>query len=162
MKVKILEVDSDQLISAEIKKGDKKEMPSLADGWSFNFNKHILSKGKRVFVLVKEDTPTIIEGCMIFSNHEFFGPFMDYLEVAPHNWGRNGKYKRIAGCLIAYACRLSFKETIGAERGILTFKALLRMETRNDIWRIYTEPNIWLSRIRSVIWKYIVTKVRFL
>lgn len=126
MKVKIIEVGSSQLIGAKIREGDKKEMPSLTDGWSFNFNKQILSKGKRAFVLVKEDSPTVIEGCMIFSNHETFGPFMDYLEVAPHNLGKKGKYKGVAGCLIAYACRLSFKETIGAERGILTFKAFAK------------------------------------
>jgi len=89
MKVKILEVDSDQLISAEIK-GDKKKCPRwLTVGLLILIN-IFYRKEKRVFVLVKEDTPTIIEGCMIFSNHEIFGPFMDYLEVASHNWGRNG------------------------------------------------------------------------
>ncbi len=44
MKVRILEVDSGQLVSGEIREGDKKEIPSLADGWSFNFSKHSLVK----------------------------------------------------------------------------------------------------------------------
>ncbi|MGV3610331.1 MAG: hypothetical protein ACO1N0_05250 [Fluviicola sp.] len=129
MKVRILEVDSDELISAEIRKGDEKEMPSITDGWVFNFNRHSLSKGKRAFVLVKEDSPTIIEGCMIFSIHETFGPFMDYLEVAPHNLGSTGKYKRVAGCLIAYACGRSFKDGVGFNRGVLTFKAFAEDES---------------------------------
>ncbi|MNK05389.1 hypothetical protein D3C87_232710 [compost metagenome] len=138
MKVKIVEVNSDQLVSAEIREGNKKEMPSLSDGWSFNFSKHSLGKGKKVFILVKEDSPTIIEGCMIFSIHETFGPFMDYLEVAPHNWGSNGKYKRVAGCLIAYACRLSFKEGTGNNRGILTFKAFAEnKDSHEHLERLY-------------------------
>lgn len=123
MKIKILEIDSEELIRAVIREGIKSEIPSLKDGWYFNFNKHALVKGKRTFVLVKEDSPTIIEGCMIFSLHETFGPYMDYLEVAPHNLGRNGKYKRVAGCLIAYACVLSFEEGAERDKGILTFQA---------------------------------------
>lgn len=138
MKVKIIEVDSGQLIGAEIREGDKKELPSLADGWSFNFNKHILSKGKRAFVLVKEDSQTVIEGCMIFSNHETFGPFMDYLEVAPHNLGSKGKYKGVAGCLIAYACGLSLYEGDSPDKGFLTFEAFSEDENaQNRLEKMY-------------------------
>lgn len=123
MKVQILEVDSEELVRAIIREGLKNEIPSLKDGWWFNLKKQSLLKGKRTFVLVKEDSVNVIEGCMIFSIHETFGPFMDYLEVAPHNKGRSGKYKRVAGCLIAYACTLSFAEGVGADKGILTFQA---------------------------------------
>jgi hypothetical protein len=147
MKVKILEVDSDQLITGEIRKGEKKEMPSLTDGWVFNFSKHSLGKGKRAFILVKEDSPAIVEGCMIFSMHETFGPFMDYLEVAPHNLGSNGKYKRVAGCLIAYACTLSFEEGIGEDRGILTFQAYSQ-DSKEYLEELYRKKyravkNVW-------------------
>ena len=59
---------------------------------------------------------------MSFSIHETFGPFMDYLEVAPHNKGAKGKYKKVSGCLIAYACGLSFEKGKQEDKGILTFK----------------------------------------
>lgn len=123
MKVLILEVDIDELIRGIIREGKKAEMPSIKDKWFFNFNKHVQSKDKTAYVLVKEDSPKVIEGCMIFSLHETFGPYMDYLEVAPHNKGRNGKYKKVSGCLIAYACGLSFDKGINEDRGILTFQA---------------------------------------
>lgn len=140
MKIKILELDSGELIAGEIRKGEKTEMPSLTDGWSFKFNKHSLLKGKRAFILVKEDSPDIIEGCMIFSIHSDFGPFMDYLEVAPHNLGRRGKYKKVAGCLIAYACGLSFQEGVGSDRGILTFKAFGKDEaSQKQLEALYRE-----------------------
>lgn len=123
MKVLILEVDSNELIRGVIHEGKAKEMPSVKDSWQFNFNKHSIPKDKTAFILVKEDTPTIIEGCMIFSIHDTFGPYMDYLEVAPHNKGPKGKYKRVSGCLIAYACGLSFEKGKNEDKGILTFKA---------------------------------------
>ena len=123
MKTLILEVDSDELIRGLIREGKKAELPSIKDGWLFNFDKHVQPKNKTAFVLVKEDTPSFIEGCMIFSLHETFGPYMDYLEVAPHNKGQNGKYKRVSGCLIAFACGLSFAQGVDEDKGILTFQA---------------------------------------
>jgi hypothetical protein len=123
MRVLILEVNSNELVRGLIREGEKSDMPSIMDGWLFDFSKNIQPKGKKAFVLVKEDTPKVIEGCMIFSLHETFGPYMDYLEVAPHNKGDGGKYKRISGCLIAYACGLSFEKGADDDRGILTFKA---------------------------------------
>ncbi len=128
MKVLILKVDSNELIRGIIQEGNAKEMPSTIDAWQFNFNKHSLPKGKTAFILVKEDTPKIIEGCLIFSLHDTFGPFMDYLEVAPHNKGVKGKYKRVSGCLIAYACGLSFEKGKNEDKGILTFEAFSKNE----------------------------------
>ena len=70
---------------------------------------------------------------MIFSVHETFGPFMDYLEVAPHNKGSKGKHKRVSGCLIAYACGLSFEKGQNEDKGILTFKAFGKNEMDQKI-----------------------------
>lgn len=140
MKVFILEVDSNELIRAIIREGKAKEMPSTKDAWQFNFNKHSQSREKTAFILVKEDTPTIIEGCLIFSMHETFGPFMDYLEVAPHNKGADGHYKRVSGCLIAYACGLSFEKGKKDDKGILTFEAFGKTpEDQEKLEKFYRE-----------------------
>ncbi len=45
---------------------------------------------------------------------------MDVLEIAPHNIGRNKRYDYVAGCLIAFACKESFKLG-GNYKGFLTF-----------------------------------------
>lgn len=123
MVVKILEVSSGELTKAKIREGQKQEMPSIQDDWNFNFNRPHKYPNSRSFVLVHDDTPNIIEGCMIFSIHETFGPYMDLLEVAPHNKGEKGRYKYVAGCLIAYACGLSFEIGTDENKGILTFEA---------------------------------------
>ncbi len=123
MRVLIREVKSNEFVGGLIREGKNSEMPSIMDGWLFDFSKNIQQKGKASFILVREDTPKVFEGCMIFSLHETFGPYMDYLEVAPHNKGDGGKYKRVSGCLIAYACGLSFEKGTDEDRGILTFQA---------------------------------------
>jgi hypothetical protein len=94
------------------------------DGWLFDFSKNSQQKGKAAFIFVKEDTPKVVEGGMIFSLHETFGPYMDFLEVAQHNKGEDGKYKRVSGCLIAYACGLSFEKGVDSDSGFLKFQAL--------------------------------------
>jgi hypothetical protein len=140
MRVLILDVNSNELIRGLIKEAEKNELPSLMDGWLFDFSKNIRNKGKKAYILVKEDTPKVIEGCMIFSLHETFGPYMDYLEVAPHNKGDDGKYKRVSGCLIAYACGLSFEQGGDEDRGILTFQAFSEgEESTTKIERFYRE-----------------------
>ena len=77
---------------------------------------------------------------MIFSIHNTFGPFMDYLEVAPHNNGSEGKYKKVSGCLIAYACGLSFEKGQNENKGILTFEAFSkREEDRKKLEKFYRD-----------------------
>jgi hypothetical protein len=46
---------------------------------------------------------------------------MDVIEIAPHNIGSSSKrFDYIAGCLVAFACRESFKIE-GDYKGFLTF-----------------------------------------
>ncbi|CAA9203035.1 hypothetical protein [Flavobacterium collinsii] len=40
-------------------------------------------------------------------------PYMAYVEIAPHNKGKVKEYDNVAGCLIAFACRLSFTKGEG-------------------------------------------------
>lgn len=48
-------------------------------------------------------------------------PYMAYIEIAPHNKGEKKKYDLVAGCLIAFACRLSFIHGKGDYKGWLAF-----------------------------------------
>jgi hypothetical protein len=49
-------------------------------------------------------------------------PYMAYLEVAPHNKGDEKKHDNVAGCLIAYAFKLSLMIGVGDYKGALHFK----------------------------------------
>jgi len=123
MNVKILKIDINDLVDAKIldAKSIKVNLPSITDGWIFNFKKHAKEKNHEVYILICEETPDIIEGCLIFEMKGKIEPYMAFIEVAPHNKGNDKRYDRIAGSLIAFACRLSFKNGKGDYLGYLTF-----------------------------------------
>lgn len=123
MKVKILRVEDDLLVDADIltSKIAKVSLPSVADGWRFAFNNHSKLSRFQTYVLVCEDSPKIVEGCLIFEMRDKVEPYMAFVEIAPHNRGDDKKYERVAGCLIAFACRLSFMTDNDIYKGWLAF-----------------------------------------
>lgn len=126
MKVKILRLKDNTLIDARIldSKFASVKLPSVVDGWRFNFFKHSKRTGFETYILVKEDTPSEIEGCLIFEMKKEIEPYMSFIEVAPHNQGDDKRYERVAGCLIAFACRLSFIKGNDDFKGWLAFDIL--------------------------------------
>lgn len=59
-------------------------------------------------------------------------PYMAFIEIAPHNKSGNRKYDKVAGCLIAFACRLSFIYGEGDYKGWLAFD-VLEEQKENEI-----------------------------
>jgi hypothetical protein len=122
MKVKILEVLSDELVGAVIRDGKAIELPSIHNGWDFNFGSRLRELPyAKAYILVAQQSLEVTEGCLIFQMQEKTIPYMAYLEIAPHNRTDPRKYDYVAGCLIAYACKLSFTKGKGDHQGWLTF-----------------------------------------
>ncbi len=123
MKVRILKVETGEPANAAIEKSSRRALPSLHDeGWRFNFAR--LSRktpNSSTYVLVTEETPHVIEGCLIFQMLDEEIPYGAYLEVAPHNKGNQKKYDHVAGCLIAYAFQLSLDKGEGHYKGSALF-----------------------------------------
>lgn len=62
---------------------------------------------------------------------------MAYVEVAPHNRGNLKKNDRVAGCLIAFACRLSFKN---GNDGYLAFDVIEdNVEHSQKLMQVYSQ-----------------------
>ncbi len=120
MKVKLLDKEKCE-IDSEILEGQKVKLPSIHDGWRFNFNNHSKSPNTFTYALVTIETPDIIEGCLVYKMLDKSEPYMAFVEVAPHNKGSDKQYDLVAGCLIAYACRLSFIHGKGPYNGWLAF-----------------------------------------
>lgn len=59
--------------------------------------------------------------------------FMDNVEVAPHNFGKNKKYDFVAGCLISFACLESF------EKGQNNYKGFLSFESKTELIPYYAK-----------------------
>lgn len=51
-------------------------------------------------------------------------PYMAYIEIAPHNKGKTKIHDHVAGCLIAFACRLSFLFGVDHFKGWLAFEVM--------------------------------------
>jgi len=116
----ILDRINGKLIESEITPIGKKTILLKKDGWNFNWRQMSGEENGKTFVLRAINTPNQIEGALQLKN-EYNMLVMDALELAPHNLGQKKKrYDYVAGCLIAYACKESFK-VVGDYKGFLTF-----------------------------------------
>jgi hypothetical protein len=140
MNVNVVCVSSGEKVAARIIPAVGLVLPSLNDGWRFNFHKHARKKDCRTFVLVCDDTPDVIEGCLIFEMRNGIEPYMGYIEVAPHNRGTGRVFENVAGCLIAASCQLSYKYGEGHYKGWLTFDVMEhRKEDEIKLMAVYCQ-----------------------
>lgn len=93
------------------------------NGWNFNWKEEFNNLKKEVYKLTIVNNPNIIQGLLsltIENDHVY----MDLLESAPFNLGRNKLYEGVAGNLVAFACKLSFQR--GFE-GFVVFTAKTKL-----------------------------------
>jgi hypothetical protein len=125
MKVKIIKTATAEEVDALIKKGKISEMPSIQQDWRFNFDKELKKlKNATGYLLVTEEMPNVIEGCMIFQLIDKKEPYMAFVEVAPHNKKDTKIYDHVAGCLIAFAYQLSVIEGVSDYNSMLQFDVM--------------------------------------
>ena len=94
--------DVSRLIKVDLKQITKK------NGWSFNWKSELEDNAREVYKLTITNNPNIIQGLLSFTvqpDHIY----MDLLESAPFNRGKNKLYEGVAGNLVAYACKISFQ-----------------------------------------------------
>jgi hypothetical protein len=124
LKVTIIDNKTGNKIDAIINKVTNHSLPSMNDGWKFDWNQLKKERNIIIYKLSLENTKIqSIEGLLILK--QAYGMLiMDLLEIAPHNVGSGSKKKFnwVAECLIAFACRESFKIE-GDFQGYLAFIA---------------------------------------
>lgn len=105
------------LTKADLKQVTKK------NGWAFNWTSELDDNTKEVFKLTIPNNPNIVQGLLSFtieSDHVY----MDLLESAPFNRGKNKVYEGVAGNLVAYACKVSFQHGFD---GYISFTAKTKL-----------------------------------
>ncbi|MBX3242170.1 MAG: hypothetical protein KIT80_14365 [Chitinophagaceae bacterium] len=106
-----------RLTKADLKQITKK------NGWNFNWKTELSDNSKEVYKLTITNNPNIVQGLISFTiNTDHV--YMDLLENAPFNLGRNKLYEGVAGNLIAYACKISFQHGFA---GYVSFTAKTRL-----------------------------------
>jgi hypothetical protein len=121
MKILVEEVSTGEFHECQISECDLSEMPLRKDGWQFTWRKLAKIEGAQFYKLTLKQTPQILEGVLMITllNEEMI--YMNNVEVAPHNYGRAGKYEGVAGSLIAFASLKSFEQGKGPYVGYLSF-----------------------------------------
>jgi len=79
------------------------------NGWLFDWKSELNDNKKDVYKLTIVNNPTIIQGLVSFSR-EPDHIFMNLLENAPFNLGKNKIYDGVAGNLVAYVCKFAFQQ----------------------------------------------------
>lgn len=78
------------------------------NGWNFNWKTELDDNTKEVYKLTIVNNPNVVQGLIsltINTDHVY----MNLLENAPFNLGRNKLYEGVAGNLVAHACKISFQ-----------------------------------------------------
>lgn len=106
----IRNIISGDSFSTDVMRLTKNDLKYVAkkNKWQFDWKVELDDNSKEVYKLTIVNNPNIIQGLMsltIQSDHVY----MDLLESAPFNLGRNKLYEGVAGNLVAYACKISFQ-----------------------------------------------------
>ena len=120
--VNVISGDSFQTEVSRINKSDLRNITKKA-GWNFNWKTEFQDITKEVYKLTIVNNTNIIQGLLSISIMEDH-IYMNLLESAPFNIGKNKLYEGVAGNLVAYACKVSFQK--GFE-GYLAFTAKTRL-----------------------------------
>lgn len=103
-------------------KADLKQV-TKKNGWTFNWKAELDDNTREVYKLTISNNPNIIQGVLsltIEPDHIY----MNLLESAPFNLGKNKLYEGVAGNLVAYACKVSFNNGFD---GYLSFTAKTKL-----------------------------------
>lgn len=106
-----------RLTKADLKQVTKK------NGWNFNWKQEFDNNAREVYKLTIANNTTIIQGLLSFSvkpDHIY----MELVESAPFNLGRNKLYEGVPGNLVAFACKVSFQHGFD---GFLSFTAKTKL-----------------------------------
>lgn len=87
--------------------------------WIFDWKKELRNQESMVFKLNTIENTTIIQGFISLTDKGDH-IFMNLIESAKFNKGKNKLYKGVAGNLVAFACKISFEQGYG---GIVSFMA---------------------------------------
>jgi hypothetical protein len=79
------------------------------NGWFFDWEKELDDNRKDVYKLTIVNNSDIIQGLISLSK-ETDHIYMNLLESAPFNIGKNKMYDGVSGNLVAYACKDSFQQ----------------------------------------------------
>jgi len=114
--------DSFETQVALLKKQELKDV-TKTKGWNFNWRSELAQNDKEIYKLTIVSNTHIIQGLTsltIKPDHVY----LNLLENAPFNIGKDKLYEGVAGNLVAFACKLSFQR---GGQGFVSFQAKTKL-----------------------------------
>lgn len=119
MIVYLLDTQTNECVKAEIILSSRYTFPPQKRGWKFNWSKLRRNRNTQTYILRTLAPPFQTQGALQLALVKGM-LIMNYIEIAPHNRSSEKRYRRVAGCLIAFACGKSMLLD-GPYKGYLTF-----------------------------------------
>jgi hypothetical protein len=111
---------SGEIFQTQVIPASQDDMVSLLDeNWLFDWRTEFRSMEGKVYKLTTRENPSIIHG-LIHTSDRSDHVFINLVESAQVNVGKNKMYAGVAGNLIAFACKQSFES---GYNGIVSFTA---------------------------------------
>jgi len=123
MKVILYDATTGEATEALILAAKKGDMPAKKNSWQFTWKKLAKVEGAQLFKIVTADDQSEIEGVLMLTLISEEMLYLNNIEVAPHNYGSEGKYRNVAGSLLAFACYQSFELGRNHYIGFLSFES---------------------------------------
>lgn len=101
-------VHSGEIYDAEIYELNRRDLSFITtgEGWHFDWGKELAMQGKVYKMVIKGEKE--IQGLISIEDRQTY-LFLPLIETAPHNFGRNKKYRNVPKGLTAFACKQSFE-----------------------------------------------------
>ena len=153
MNIELFDQLSNEIVPARIYQVRSVDnLPDKTGGWNFTwrslYQKNRHHQHTMFFAISLRATPNEIEGMLMVELQLVEMVYMPNVEIAPHNIGKEGRYRNVAGCLLAYACSVSFTHGIGNYHGYLSFTsktALIKLYKNRYGARLAVGHNMYFS-----------------
>ncbi|MDR1973608.1 MAG: hypothetical protein LBQ31_02920 [Bacteroidales bacterium] len=131
-----------------ITKNDLRQI-TKSNGWKFDWKAEI-SPINEVYKLIIEHNTTIIQGLISLSIERDY-VFVNLLENAPFNVGKNKMYQGVAGNLMAYACQISFLHEF---EGYVAFEAKTKLieHYKGSLGAIHVGNQRMIIQSKEALW----------
>lgn len=122
MQINLTRSDGSNVEGQIIEVTNKNTLPSLTDGWRFDFRKQSKkNKNLRSYIIIEKNNPSLILGCLLLISDKNLDTVISYIEISPMIIDTTPRlYTNVAGCLIAFACKLSFNHVNEIYRGYVS------------------------------------------
>lgn len=111
----------------------------------YSFNWQSLKKSTTIYKLNIKGEKDILGVMALIDYPDEFRIEIKLLASSIENQGRNKKYERIAGCMIAFACRLSFKKYLKNACVSLVPKTALFNHYKQKYYMIWSGRQLFLE-----------------